>query len=222
LCLDYSDSTITNTAVIKYPDQPIELLSDFFGGSNPYQAFLVRVHTLDADDSNMAQDSREFNVYKGQADKFPDTESWQLLNPEPVDNLWFVDDTWTDDDETGQYRYAVETIYTAGNSEETFSNIIDWEMITATLDPDEFEGRFELYPVPASEYITVDIELETEADMELVIYSASGQLIDRRDLGLNRSFTMSRMVDDLAAGSYFLGLYVDGRVLTKTFVVVRD
>jgi hypothetical protein len=222
LCIDYSDSNIPNTAAIKYPDQPIQLFSEFLGGGTPPISFLVRLHTLDAGNPVIFQESKAYNIYKGDAIDFPNSEDWQLINTEPTSNLWFVDDTWTNSDESGLYRYSVETIYTSGTSEETFSNIIQWDQTTDVIDLAELKGRFNLFPNPARNHFTIDLELETQASLDIAIYHSSGQLIEHKSFGQQKHFNQSRMVSDLPDGSYLLHLKIDDQLLIRRFVVIKE
>lgn len=222
LCIDYSHSSIPNTAAIKYPDQPIQLFSEFLGGGTPPISFLVRLHTLDAGNPVIFQESKAYNIYKGDALDFPDSENWQLINTEPTSNLWFVDDTWTNSDESGLYRYSVETIYTSGSSEETFSNIIQWDQTTDVIELAELKGRFNLFPNPARNHFTIDLELETQASLDIAIYHSSGQLIEHKSFGQHKQFNQSRMVSDLTDGSYLLHLKIDDQLLIRRFVVIKE
>jgi hypothetical protein len=220
-CLDFSDDMIPNTAVIRYPGEPFILLSEFLGGGTPPLSFHIRAHTVDSGNPVVFQENKAYNIYRGQADEFPNTDNWQLINSAPTSNLWYTDNTWTPTDETGQYRYAVETVYTSGTSEETFSNEISWEQISSTTDH-MFKGQFNLFPNPATNHFTINLELETEAKLDLWIYDLHGRLIEQKDLGKNKSFNQSRMVSDLLNGTYLLKIRIDDEVLIHPFEVIKE
>jgi hypothetical protein len=222
LCFDNSDSHITNSAVIKYPNEDIQLVSDYFGTSEANFAFLVRVHTLEPALPETSGEVSLFNLYKGRSEEFPNTASWELLNQDPLEQLWFVDSMWTPEIEAGEYRYVVESSYSEGNSEGTFSNPINWDGITGIIDPLAFKGRIEIFPNPANEKINIEVELEETASMILSIYSASGQLIDQHRTDKQKNVRVSRLVNTLPNGSYVLYVTANGQTTAKTFLVFRE
>ncbi len=221
LCFDNSDDNIINSAVIKYPDENIQLVSKYFGTNDANFAFHVRVHTLDPGNPETSGELSVYNIYRGLSEEFPNTTNWALINQEPVEQLWFVDSTWTPDDIPGEYRYVVEASYTAGSSEGTFSNEITWDGITALTDPAAFEGRLNVYPNPAQEMINVEVELEVPSEMILSIYTVDGQLVDKHQVSRQNHIKISRLTDQLPEGTYFLHLRVNDQATVKPFVVIK-
>jgi hypothetical protein len=218
-CIDFSDEMLPNTAVIRYINEPFQLLSDFLGGGPPL-SFHIRAHTIDSGNPEFFQEDRSYNIYRGYADEFPNTDNWQLINITPTSDLWYTDDTWTPADETGNYQYAVETVFTSGFSEETFSNAIFWEQITAIVDP-SLEGRFKVFPNPATNYFSIELELEKEANLVISIYDLTGRLLEVKDLGKNTYFNQSRMTSDLSSGTYLLKVKIDDQVMRRKIEVIK-
>lgn len=221
LCVDFSDPNIANSARIKYPNQPMGLFTDFLGGGAPNMSFLIRVHTLDVANPVVRSQNLTYNLYRGLASEFPDTQNWQMINQNPLTNLSLIDQSWTSQDSTGRYRYAVETIYTEGNSAFTFSNPIDWTMLTA-LSEGFTDVEIAVYPIPAKDFIWVEIASKSLLTGEIGLYDEMGRMISSIDFPANsKSFKASQDISQLAAGNYFVRIDLDGKPWFKKIMVLR-
>lgn len=121
LRIDYSPG-IGNTAYIKYPDQPMQLLTDFLG--NEPGAFLVRANVL-KEGPNSGNSPLSYNIYSGSPDDMSNVAMWPQLNSSPINALSYVDFPL----ESGELIYAVEAVYEEGNSEHSFSNVLDYSIV---------------------------------------------------------------------------------------------
>ena len=217
LCLDYSNPDIQNTAVIKYPGQPIVYLSDFFGGSAPENmAFHVRVHTLD-DATPTYQEALTYNLYRGFASEFPEVTNWMKINSAPVSNLAYTDDSWTIDDSSASYRYAVETIYNEGNAELTFSSEIDW--LNTVGFPDNEISMLNVFPNPTSHLYVLQLDMKAEKDLSITLYDVLGKKLKDIFQGRTRSLELTENVSGMPTGIYFLKIDIEGQLVSKMITI---
>jgi hypothetical protein len=220
LCLDYSDPNIPNTAVIGYPGQPIVLLSEFFGDGTPNMSFLLRLNTLDKGNNNTNNESLTYNVFRGLASEFPSLDNWEMLNASPVTSLSYTDVDWGSVDENEQYRYAVETIYTDGTSEVTFSNIIDGSLVGIEELIDIARG-IRIYPVPTSAQVTLSFDEDFEITGPIEIYDALGRIIDHIDADRITNHTVTKDLSVHQNGVYFIRMQVNGQIISKSVIVTK-
>lgn len=219
LCVDFSDPNVPNTALVKYPGQPAELFSTFLGQGAPNLSFLVRVNTLQAGTTVGVAQPLTYNLYRGLADEFPDTQNWTQVNAAPVAGLTFLDSTWTSQEVSGEYRYAVETIYPEGNSALTFSNPILWTMFT--LIEDLAELQVQVYPNPATDFLIVELETKLISRAHLRLLDVRGRLVDEVYVpSFSKTIRLKRDVSQLAQGIYFVQIETeDHQVLTQRIVI---
>ena len=221
LCLDFSDPAIQNTAVIRYPGQPTTLLSDFFGGNAPNMSFHLRVHSLDDDTPFTNEEQTTYNLYRGLAMDFPITTNWTKLNTAPLTAPSFTDATWTIDDSSTLYRYAVEAIYSEGNAMLTFSNVIDWEN---TVHIDEFSNVIDfirIYPVPARHSFTCELEIKEAKHVSIALYDLHGKRLSVLFADKTKALTITEDVSSLAKGTYILTIHIENQIITRRLVVMR-
>jgi hypothetical protein len=216
LVIDYSDPAIPNTAIIKYPSEPITLLSDYIG--TPAASFQVRINTLDDGDPITNNEILSYNVLRGLASEFPDTTNWEQLNGAPIIANSYVDEDYINTDPSQVYRYAVETIYVEGNSEVTFSNTIDGNILG--IHDEWKEESLTLYPVPAREVLNIHFENMPGSITSIEITDVLGRFIENVPVDTSND-TIVKNVSNLQSGVYFLKIEVGEGSLTKRFVVSR-
>jgi len=216
LAIDYSNSSVPNTAFIKFPGESIELLTDFFGGG-PDSSFHVRVNTLDDGNPDTNNEELGFNVLRGLASEFPDTSNWELLNTTPVTGTSYIDDDTSSTVPAEEYRYAVEVVYAEENSAETFSNVIDGALLNVS-QPDP-ESGVALFPVPASEVIYLSTALPIDEGSNVQIYDLTGKLVDSIVPVYGSNARMSKNISKLANGVYFVELMINNTIIHKKFIV---
>ena len=165
LTIDMSED-VPNTAYIMYPGEVPVLLSEFLG--NPNGSWLLRVNTLEENPDSNGTGVISYNIYRGLAENIDQADQWPALNTEPITDLSFIDETWSNSN-VQLYTYAVEAVYTEGDAELCFSNFISGatSIIENKLDD------VQMYPNPASSSVNFNnVEGKT-----LYIYNISGALI---------------------------------------------
>lgn len=215
LSVDYSDVNIFNGAVIRLPGELPNLLSDLIGVPS---SFLLRVNTLDDGTPITNNEAVTYNVYRGLASEFPNTSNWVLLNASPVSDLNFVDADRTDIDADAFYRYAVETIYTNGDSEVTFSNEIMGSLLGVT-DLEFLNTDVQIYPVPAENDVTIKLGSNVQLDKPIEVYDSLGKHVLSIDSSEFQNGKVTKNINALQSGIYFVKLHADNTILTKKIIV---
>ena len=218
LVLDYSNPEITNSAAIKYPGESIMLLSDFFGNEAPNMSFHVRVNTLDDGSPITNTETLTYNVHRGLASEFPDISNWDLLNPTPITEVSLVDVGDSNLDPNEYYKYAVETIYNDGLSEVTFSN----NVLGGVLGNSDFElmnANIAVYPVPTNGQITISLGLGMQTTEPILAYDTLGRLVLEIDPSEINNGMVTKDVNHLQSGMYFIKINIEGTILNKKFIV---
>jgi Carboxypeptidase regulatory-like domain/Secretion system C-terminal sorting domain len=216
LVVDFSDENIPNTAIIKYPGQPYELLSDFLGGPN--MSFHVRVNSLDDGTPDTNNEVLSYNVHRGLASEFPDISNWELLNTSPITETTLVDTDWGSTLPSEQYRYAVETIYSEELSEVTFSNVIDGNILN--VSEEVLLNSIVIYPIPAKDLLNIRTQYPVDDRSEIILLNVLGQNVDQ----FVPEFGSENIVKDisrLANGIYFVKMSINNVEITKKFIVSR-
>jgi len=217
LAIDFSDPSITNAAVIRYPGQPITLFSEFTGAESN-SAFLVRINTLDDGTPITNNESVTYNVYRGLASEFPDTSNWEALNTSPLSDVSLVDMNLTNVEPNEIYRYAVETLYTEGSSEVTFSNEILGQEILSIEDIEALSSRVILFPNPATNDISIRLDSNLQTDKPMEIYDALGKQIQVIDSIKMINGYITTNIKSLESGIYFLKININGIDINKKFI----
>jgi hypothetical protein len=214
LVTDFSDPSIPNTAVIKYPGGPITLLSDAIGAFE--SSFHVRINTLDDGTPITNNEVLSYNVLRGLASEFPDISNWELLNSSPIIDNTYVDVDWSSTISTEQYRFAVETVYREELSEVTFSNVIDGAVLG--ISQFDLDNLISVYPVPANNEINIYGNNLIEENTSIQIFDVLGRQIDQFNAEVGDGvITKSTAFYD--EGIYFLRLNVNSKTVNKKFVV---
>ncbi len=218
LVIDFSDENIPNTAMIKYPGQPVTLLSDFFGGA-PNMSFHVRLNTMDDGTPDTNGEVLTYNVFRGLASEFPNTSNWELLNASPISETSYVDGDWSSADPTEQYRYAIETIYAEDLSEVTFSNIID--AFVLGISEEELSNGVILYPVPTKQVLNIQSNYTIDENSTIEIFDVLGNLVGEIASSQTNNGIISKDVSGLANGVYIVRMTVQGAVINKKIIVSK-
>ncbi len=218
LVIDWSNPDITNSASIKYPGESIMLLSDFFGNDAPNMSFHVRVNTLDDGSPITNTETPTYNVYRGLASEFPNISNWDLLNSTPITEVSLVDIGDPNLDPNEYYKYAVETIYTEGMSEVTFSNNV-LGGILGNSDFDLMNATIAVYPVPTSNNITISLGLGVQTNESILAYDTLGRKVLEIDPSEINNGMVTKNTNHLQSGMYFLKINIDGVIINKKFIV---
>ena len=215
LSVDYSDANIFDGAVIRYPGELPNLLSSIIGVPS---SFLLRVNTLDDDMPITNNETVTYNVYRGLAIEFPDTSNWTLLNSSPVADLDLIDADRTGIDPDVFYRYAVETIYTNGESDVTFSNEIIGGLLSTT-DYQFLTSDVQIYPNPADEFINIKLGNNAQTNKPIEIFDALGKQVLSIDVSMIQNGLITKNINALQSGLYFVKVHIDNTIVTKKIIV---
>jgi len=206
LTIDWTED-VPNTAYIMYPGEEPVLLSDFLG--SPNASWFVRVNILEENSSRENRDAISYNIYRGLAENIYDAGEWIPLNVEPVMDLIFVDETWTNDDPQ-LYAYAVEAVYVQDSAELTFSNFI-----AGTTGVDETEmDDVNIYPNPASRTLNISGVKETT----ITVYNIIGEVMFQEQISTS---TTQIDVSYLENGNYFVRVAGKQGQVVKKLIVAR-
>lgn len=144
-----STNIVTELACYKYAGGDIALLSGIVGTAGN---FLIRPHVLT---ETVSQPSGRaltgYDIRFGQLTDISNAENWPVLNSTTLIETEYNDSNWPPA-ANNKYVYAVQAYYTTGESELSFSNVIDYLGVNNTYT-DIPEIR--IYPNPASEYVNI-------------------------------------------------------------------
>jgi len=179
-----------NYGYIKYPGEEPYLVSELLGKD---VSFEIIVHTeIEAVVDNGGKYVEGYNIYRGLLDDVHNSGSWAALNGTAVADTTYVDGTWPPT-AAGDYIYAVEALYTTGESVLSFSNPINFTPVGVNELSDE---DVKVYPNPARDILYIqNCELGTA-----VIYSATGQLMGE--------YRISDQLNNINVSSLTQGLYI--------------
>jgi hypothetical protein len=217
LNIDFSDPQIPNTAAIRYPNESIQLLSDYFGNMQN-QSFHVRLNTLD--DGNLATSTEvmKYNVFRGLSSEFPNIDNWQLLNEMPLVDGTFIDSKLDNIDPNQSYRYAVETTYREGNSQVTFSNVISNLVLSANDEQFVFD-QINIYPVPARDFLNISLPSQIKLTAAIKIYDVLGNQIEEIGFLKAQKEIFSIDLTKYTKGVYFLKFEAGNSIYYRNFIV---
>ncbi|MBO3117745.1 choice-of-anchor J domain-containing protein [Winogradskyella sp. DF17] len=218
LAIDFTLPSEEDSAVIKYPGQPITLVSPFLGGGTFFMAFHVRVNTLTDGTPTTNNESVSYNVYRGLASEFPDITNWDQINTGPVSDLSFEDIDLSMIDTNELYRYAVETVYNEGESELTFSGEVLGQEILSITDVDLLQKNIFLYPNPAEDDLTLELLSNFQVDQPIEIFDTLGKRVLTVSPEEIFNGYLNTNVSSLPSGVYFVKLSINGTAVNKKFI----
>jgi hypothetical protein len=144
-----------------------------------------------------AQDSERmltgYNIRFGQLADIANAGNWPLLNETVIAGTEYNDSSWPPS-ANGDYVYAVQAQYTTGDSELSFSNIIN--LLNAGVSFSKIP-EIQVYPNPASEYVM----LNGVKDSELLVFGMNGTLYQTKRINVD---LYKLDVSMLARGTYLL------------------
>ncbi len=117
LAADASETgTGINYAYVMYPGETPHLLSDLLPDLDITMQMTVDIVTSSADGGRY---NEGYNIFRGPYADVNNWATWEKINDEPVTGNEYVDGTWPQPEEG--YTYGVQTVYTTGNSDVSFS-----------------------------------------------------------------------------------------------------
>lgn len=217
LSIDYSDPYISNGAMVKYPDASFQLLSNYLANS-PKMSFLLRVNTLDDGNPVTNKESISYNVYRGLASDFPNISNWELINPVPVSDVSLIDTKTASIIPSEYYRYAVETIYSNGLSEVTYSNSVAGNVLSV-LDYQTLSSQVVVYPVPTNDKINLKLGPNIQISQPIKVFDTLGKEVLLIAPSEIQNGFVSKSVNTLQSGIYFIKIETDNAIINKKFIV---
>lgn len=205
------DSSVPNTGVIKYPGEDVQYITDFLQSIVPVINLMIRPNVVTISDNGNDNNNVSYNIYKGPTNEIFNAENWDQLNSNPISTTSYVDGNWPTNMTDGAYTYAVEAIYTEGNSEYTFSNSID---IVITGVEDIEQNTISIFPNPAVDLINVT----GVNSSELRLYNALGEVVYSHHAS---SENIQINVSQLPAGNYILDVIYNGKSLVKKITITK-
>lgn len=112
----YAAGTGINNAYIMYPGAPPYPLSDLLTDLDI--TFQIDIDILTVA-SETGRYNEGYNIFRGPWADVNNSGTWEKINDEPVTGNEYYDNTWPQPEEG--YTYGVQTIYTTGNSEASYS-----------------------------------------------------------------------------------------------------
>ncbi|MBV2246050.1 MAG: carboxypeptidase regulatory-like domain-containing protein [Lentimicrobium sp.] len=134
-----------------------------------------------------------YNISRGKLEDIANAADWSLLNTESFSESHFNDTTWPPG-ENNMYVYAVKAFFTTGESEFSFSTVINYLGVNS---PSLDLMQTTIYPNPASDRVFIT----GCADSDILIFAMDGRMISMTHA--NNSST-SIDVSQLASGTYLL------------------
>lgn len=144
-----STNIVTEYACYKYAGGDIALLSNIVNGAG---TFLIRPHVMtESVTHSSGRVLTGYDIRFGELDDIANAENWPVLNASALNATEFNDTNWPPS-ASDKYVYAVQAFYTTGESELSFSNVIDFIFVnnSYTATPE-----ISVYPNPASEYVNI-------------------------------------------------------------------
>ncbi|MDY0344850.1 MAG: carboxypeptidase regulatory-like domain-containing protein [Lentimicrobium sp.] len=175
----------------KYPGGDFAPFSNIIGKIGN---MLIRPNVMTSE--TIPASSREltgYNISRGKLDDIANAANWPLLNTETFTEGHFNDTTWPPA-ENNMYVYAVKAHFTTGESEFSFSTVINYLGVnTPTIDL----MQTAIYPNPATDRVFIT----GCADSDIMIFSMDGRLISQTH---SNDSSTSINVSHFASGSYLL------------------
>lgn len=179
-----------NYGYIKYPGEDPYPVSNLLGYD---VSFEIIVHTeIEEMTDGDTKTVEGYNIYRGLLDDVHNAASWAPLNSSAVTDTTYVDNTWPPI-AGGNYIYAVEAIYTTGESVLSFSNMLNYTPVGVEEIGDD---DVRVYPNPAKDILFIEnCQLGTA-----VIYNVTGQVMGE--------YLINNSTNTINVSSFDSGLYI--------------
>lgn len=209
LCYDWDfDQVMTNAAYIKYPDEDLISMSEYFQ-EWPTFAFWIRAKVLEESSNKETKEVLSYNVYRGLSDDISNVSQWNMINSDPVTETSFTDDTWPPVG-VDNYIWAIEAIYAETDAEVTFSNIVFGGTYVSIS---ENQSGINIYPNPFSD----NINIKTEAQINsITVLSLAGIELIKESVVATKSITVD--LKNLVPGIYYLKIETNNGLIHKKII----
>ncbi|PKP50808.1 MAG: hypothetical protein CVT94_00080 [Bacteroidetes bacterium HGW-Bacteroidetes-11] len=186
-----STNIVTEYACYKYAGGDIALLSGIVGTAGN---FLIRPHVMTETVSHSSGRALTgYDIRFGELTDISNAENWPVLNTTVLNETEYNDSNWPPA-ANNKYVYAVQAYYTTGESELSFSNVIDFLGVNNSYSP---IPEIRIYPNPASEYVTI-IGCN---DAKVLLFGMDGKLRLQTEA---RSEEFRLNLNGLAKGAYLI------------------
>jgi len=186
-----STNIVDELARYKYPGGDIAPFSNLIGIKGN---MLIRPNVMTS--QAMIPSSREltgYNISLGKLEDIANVANWPLLNTDMFSDSHFTDVTWPPS-ENSMYVYAVQAYFTTGESDFSFSDVINFLGVNTTSIALK---QTAIYPNPANNLVTVTGCIGSD----ILIFSMEGQLVSR---SYSTESSVSLDISHLPAASYLL------------------
>ncbi len=171
LGFDTVSATTPNYAYLLYPGGTPQHLSDVTG---EHGTFLIHANAMIGGKKTImapgsANDVNGFDVFRGLLSDIANAGSWPKLNANSSISTVYEDVTWPPA-ENGYYIYAIKALYSHGESELAFSNVL---MNIYSGMEQSTKPQYSVYPNPAADFVN----LENCQDTRATLFGMDGKLI---------------------------------------------
>ncbi len=186
------DNSATEYARYLYPGGQITPLSNLVTNMG---TFMIRPHVMFKDDKgNGAKALTGFDIRFGKLVDLENASSWTKLNTSAINANSFEHKNWSPSDD-GNYVYALQAFYTTGESEFSFSNVINYKKEVG-VNTDAL-NTISVYPNPAYDYVTVT----NSQGAKLILFGMDGSMKLQTKV-MDNEYRLD--VSHMASGSYLL------------------
>lgn len=196
----------TEYARYRYAGGDITPLSNISGEKG---AFMIRPHIMSESGAPLTgRTLTGYDIRFGKLNDIGNAENWPKLNPVILNGNVFNDYSWppgTND----RYIYAIQAFYTTGESEFSFSNVINYVGVGKETAE---ANNFAIYPNPSEEYITI----RNASGAYALLFGTDG-LLKRRIFVNGNEFRIN--LNGIAAGSYLLVIYSDIGIKQQKLII---
>jgi hypothetical protein len=125
----------------------------------------------------------------------------------------------TDEDPTGLTAGIYSVTVTDGNGCEAILTGIEVDKVVGTSSVD-FPGSWNVYPNPARESLSLELELNSAANTSIRMYNSNGLLMNIYNEGFARKFRKNINLDNYPAGVYLMEVVLDDARYFQKVVVM--
>lgn len=148
-------------------------------------------------------------------------------NVDPTDWFWTFGDGSISFDENPVYTYPENNVYSvslevtdpSGTEFTTSQNVVVANCGGVGVEDLASLVSFQIFPNPASERVTFDVNLNGSQDLEVSIFDIAGRLVFSEQVQNIDAYTRTIGVGDFPAGVYELKLQNGRQVASKSFII---
>lgn len=186
-----STNVVNELSCYKYPGGDIAPFSNIVGIKGN---MLIRPNVMTSDVmTSSLRALTGYNISRGKLEDIANAVNWPALNAEMFSESHFTDATWPPS-ENGMYVYAVQAYFTTGESDFSFSNVINYLGVNT---PNIGLEKTAIYPNPASDRVFIT----SCTDSDILIFAMDGRLVSQTH---SNNSIASVDVSQLDSGSYLL------------------